>query len=107
MLMMRKEYFDAVRAGAKTTTLRFWRHARVRAGTVHTVRGLGRLHIEAVRDVDLADLTDADARADGFESLGALRRALGRHYAPEDRTGRTLYHVRFTYLGAASAGAEA
>lgn len=105
MLLMRKEYFAAIRAGSKTTTLRFWRRPMVQAGQVHTVRGLGRLRIEAVRRVDLAELTEADARADGFDSIRALGRALGQHYSPRQRRERVLYQVRFTYVDTAGPGA--
>ena len=106
MLMMKKKYFGAIRAGVKTTTLRFWLRPMVRPGEVHTVRGLGRLRIDAVRCVGLAELTEADARADGFDDLGALRRALGRHYTPEEQSNRTLYQVRFAYLDTSSGGPQ-
>ncbi len=98
MLFLKKEYFDAVRAGTKTTTLRFWRHRRVRPGSVHWVRGLGQLYIESVRLVELDELTDADAGRDGFENLSALRLAMDEHYPPEQRAGRQLYLVEFRYL---------
>ena len=42
-------------------------------------------------------LTEQDARADGFESLADLREALDRLYPPEQRDGRRLYQIRFTY----------
>jgi len=98
MLFMRKEYFQAIRGGAKTTTLRYWRWPIVRAGSVHTIRGLGRVRIDAVDHVRPGDLTDDDARADGFENLAELHTALGRHYPPQRRKDRKLYKVRFTFL---------
>jgi len=98
MLLFRKIYYDAIRCGTKTTTLRYWPRAMIRAGSLHTVRGLGRIRIHAVRVVRWKDLTDADARADGFADLASLRRALRRYYPPEARRGRTLYQVHFTYL---------
>jgi hypothetical protein len=98
MLLMKKAFFDAIRRGAKRTTLRYWRSCRIKAPSVHTIPGLGSVRIESVQPLDLRDLTDADAQADGFENLRALRRALRALYPPEQREGRTLYLVRFTLV---------
>jgi hypothetical protein len=96
---MKKVFFDAIRRSAKRTTLRYWRSCRIKAPSVHTIPGLGRARIESVQPVELRDLTDADAQADGFANLRALRRALHALYPPEQRQGRTLYMVRFTLVG--------
>ena len=98
MLLMKKRFFEDIRSGRKTTTLRYWRWCRVRPGSVHVVPGLGRARIESVECVRPEDLADKDARADGFENLPALMGALESLYPPEQRDGRELYHVRFTYL---------
>jgi hypothetical protein len=105
MLLMKKCYFDAIRGGRKTTTLRFWRSARVKSGSVHVVPGLGRVRVLGVDAVDEAGLREEDARADGFTSLRSLWEALGRLYPPSLRRGRRLYLVRFDFLGEAPAGA--
>lgn len=97
---MKKVFFDAIRRGTKRTTLRYWRSCRVKGDTVHTIPGLGKVRIESVQPVELADLTDADARADGLANLKALRKALHALYPPDQRAGRKLYLVRFTFLGA-------
>jgi hypothetical protein len=99
MLLMKKCYFDAIRSGRKTTTLRYWQRARIRAGSVHRVPGLGRLRIRAVEPVKRAELRAEDARADGFPDLPSLWEALERLYPPSARKGRTLYLVRFEFLG--------
>ena len=80
MLLMKKVYFDAIRSGAKRTTLRYWRHRRTRPGSVHLVPGLGRVRITEARQVAPADLTDRDAQADGFDGLSELHQALERLY---------------------------
>ena len=99
MLFMKKEYFEPIRSGRKTTTLRFWRGPLVRPHSEHAIRGLGRVRIEAVRPLELAELTEQDAREDGFDSLADLKRRLDEYYPPEKRDGRKLYQVRFTFLG--------
>ncbi len=98
MLLMKKRFFEAIRAGQKTTTLRYWTRRMVRPGSVHTIRGLGRVHIDAVDAVDFAQLTDADARADGLTDLAELRDALEQMYTPVQRSQRTLYRVAFSLL---------
>lgn len=97
MLLMKKKYFDAIRAGTKTTTLRYWQCCRIKAGSVHAVPGLGRVFVESVQVVNDTDLTDADAQADGFQSLRQLRRALAEIYSPLQRRQRKLYKVAFTF----------
>ena len=104
MLLMKREYFDAIRRGDKTTTLRYWKRRMVRAGSVHRVPGLGRVRIESVEPVDEGDLTDAHARDDGLPDAAALRRALGEAYGPDRREGRRLYLVRFTWLAPTGPG---
>lgn len=98
MLLMKKRYFEAIRDGKKTTTLRYWRGQLVRADTTQTIPGLGTVRIESVRQVELSDLTDADAQADGHEDLAQLRKALEALYPPARKKGRLLYLVRFTYV---------
>ena len=102
MLLMKKVFFDAIRSGRKTTTLRYWRHQRVRPGQVHTMPGLGKVRIESVEVVDLSSLTGAEADDDGFCSRADLLEALERMYpalAKGGEPGRRAYRVRFTHLG--------
>ena len=98
MLLMKKRFFEDIRSGAKTTTLRFWRRCHLRGGSLQTVPGLGKIRIDAAEPVELNALTDDDARADGFESLEGLARVLGELYPPEKREGRRLYRIRFTCM---------
>jgi hypothetical protein len=102
MLLLKKRYFDAVLRGDKVTTLRFWRRPCVRPGSIHLVPGLGRARILNVSPVRLQDIGEEDARADGFASLRALRAAMKSLYPRRDRAGRTLYLVRFVFLGKSS-----
>ncbi|OQB84274.1 MAG: hypothetical protein BWX88_02821 [Planctomycetes bacterium ADurb.Bin126] len=98
MLFMKKRFFAAIRSGRKTTTLRFWSRPQVRPGSVHRVRGLGRVRVTAVERVDEHRLTPQCARADGFRTLAQLRQALAEMYPPEAREGKRLYLVSFEYV---------
>jgi len=99
MLLMKRVYFEAIRAGRKTTTFRYWRRAHLGPGSVHTVPGLGAVRIDDVRRAGLGSLTLADAKADGFEALADFKDALKALYPPARRAGRRLYRIRFTFLG--------
>ena len=101
MLLIKKQFFDAIRRGAKTTTLRYWRRPMVRTGSVHSVRGLGVVRVDDVRTIAAGDLTDADAQADGLADRAELAGVLSELYPPSQRRGRELYKVTFTYLGPA------
>lgn len=107
MLLMKKVFFEAIRSGEKTTTLRYWQRRMVRPGSLHTVPGLGKVHIDECGPVEFRDLTNADAKADGFKSLRALKTALADLYPPEYRQGRKLYIVRFTLAKDGNLGKKA
>ena len=98
MLLMKKVFFEAIRSGTKTTTLRYWLWPHCRVGRTEKIRGLGRVLIEDLREVEFEHLTEADARADGFDSLDELRRELEAMYPPDKRDGRKLYKIRFSLL---------
>lgn len=92
MLLMKKAYFDAIRRGEKRTTLRWWTYARVRAGSVHLVPGLGRVRIDGVTTMQPGALRAAH----GFATLRELRAALAAIYGTAAGEGKKLYLVRFT-----------
>jgi len=102
---MKKEFYPAIRSGLKTTTLRFWRRPMVRPGQMVSVRGLGRLGIRSVRAIRLEELSESDAKADGFDDLKDLTQTLEAIYPPQERQGRTLYQVHFAYLSETQAAA--
>jgi hypothetical protein len=97
MLFMRKEYFPAIRSGRKTTTLRYWSRRQVRPGSDHLIRGLGTVRVLSVERIGASQLTEEDARADGFNNLAELHRAMEELYPPEKRDGRELYKVTFRF----------
>ncbi|MBI5722410.1 MAG: ASCH domain-containing protein [Planctomycetes bacterium] len=95
MLLMKKQFFEAIRCGRKTMTLRFWTHCRVKPGSTHRVPGLGAVRIESVEETALEDLTESDAIEDGFECRADLRRQIRLLYPAGERSGRKLFKVRF------------
>jgi hypothetical protein len=105
-ILFKKQFLDAIRRGDKTTTLRRWKSCHLQAGCRARVPGLGWLNIISCDKIDLKDLTEADALADGFESLKALRKTLAQIYPNCATDGRHWYRVVFTPEGPKSSPAE-
>lgn len=79
-LFFKKPLQDAILGGRKVTTIRRWDRPRVKAGGRAWAPGVGWLAVDEVDPVVLADLTDADAAADGCDSLAALLAVLRELY---------------------------
>lgn len=94
-LLFKKEFFDAIRRGRKTTTLRRWKSCWLEAGGRAHVPGLGWLRIISCDRAQLEKLTRADARADGFDSLAQLHAALQRLYPDQKGDGKQWFRVVF------------
>lgn len=94
-LYFKKYLQDAIRAGTKTTTIRRWKSPFVHAGRDAYCPGLGWLVVDAVEPIELDQLSDADAVADGFESLSALMTALNELYPDQSGDGKRWWRVRF------------
>lgn len=95
-LFFKKDMQTAVREGRKTTTLRRWRGARLRAGQNAYAPGVGWLRVESVEPVvDLALLGDADARADGFDTLAAMLETLAALYPDQASDGKGWFRIAF------------
>jgi hypothetical protein len=73
-VLIRRPVLDAIAAGTVTLAFRRWDRPRVLPGS-RLRTAVGVLEVGAVDRVRVADLTAADARAAGFPSLVALRRA--------------------------------
>jgi len=106
-LLFKREFFKAIREGRKTTTLRRWKTCFLMPGEPTVSPGLGELRIIRCERIELGQLQEADARADGFASLAELRDTLGRLYPNQGRDGKQWYRITFALDGAgavASAG---
>lgn len=100
-LLFKRKYFEAIRRGRKTTTLRRWKSCKVHAGGSATTPGLGVLKILDCQRVKLRNLKDDDAKADGFESLSDLRQTLKRLYPNLKKDGKQWYKISFELVSEA------
>ena len=72
--------------------------AACESGQRSYIPGVGHIHVESVDEIKLADLTDEDGQADGFDSADALQMELSRIYPKELNAGFQAYRVRFCIL---------
>jgi hypothetical protein len=96
MLLFKKKFLAAIRAGQKTQTIRLWKYRRMRAGQRSYIPTIGYIQIVTVEPVELTDLTDADAVPDGFPTADALRSELAELYADKIAAGYKAFRVVFT-----------
>jgi len=98
LLLFKKKFFEPILAGEKTQTIRLWRRCRVRVGQRSYIPGLGYIMIDSVDLIRLDELTDADARLDGFPDAAALRAEIRVLYEEEFQREYQTFRVRFTLL---------
>jgi hypothetical protein len=95
MLLFKKKFLSAIRSGQKTQTIRLWKYRRMRAEQRSYIPGVGHIRLTAVDEVDLAQLTDADARPDGFETADQLRAEIAQLYPRQLAEGYRAYRIVF------------
>ena len=76
-MLFKQAFLDGIQAGRVTLAFRRWQRPTVKAGGT-LLTAVGQLSIADVRPVTLAEITSADARRAGWESLEALREELQR-----------------------------
>lgn len=95
MLLFKKKFLAAIRSGEKTQTIRLWKRRCMRDGQRSYIPGIGPVEIVSVTPVEIDQLTDEDARPDGFSTAQALRRELESLYGDKLREGYATYRVVF------------
>jgi hypothetical protein len=96
--VVQKKFLDWIRQGRKTQTVRLWKWRKMKPGQRSYISGVGYIQISAVDEVALPELTDDDARLDGFESAPALRREIEQLYPAQLAAGYKAFRIRFTVL---------
>ena len=97
MLLFKKKFLPAIRSGDKTQTIRLWKHRRMKAGQRSYIPGAGYIRVDAVDEVKLDELTEEDARRDGFDSVAALRAEIENLY-PDAASTHRPYRILFSLL---------
>src|SRR5262249_1058340 len=75
-----------------------WKWRKMKPGQRSYIPGVGYIRVEAVDEVSLDQLTNDDARLDGFESAVALRAEIEQLYPKELAAGHRAFRIRFSVL---------
>jgi hypothetical protein len=70
----------------------------MRTGQRSYIPGAGYIRITGVAEVELGDLTDDDARPDGFETADSLREEIARLYPKQIAEGYKAFKISFQLL---------
>jgi hypothetical protein len=97
-MLFKQAFLEGIQAGTITLAFRRWRRPSVKAGGT-LLTAVGQLCIDDVRPVALAEITAADARRAGWDSLEALRQELQRADAGRGDGGR-IYRIELGALRA-------
>jgi hypothetical protein len=68
VLLFKKPFWAGLQSGAITLTFRRWQKPHVKPGGRYRCHPIGVLEVDAIEEVAVATITDADARAAGFAS---------------------------------------
>ena len=94
-----KKFRPLILSGDKTQTIRIWKKCWLREGSVVLSPGLGRLKIQEITELGLAELTNEDALRDGFKDRQALFDVLRKIYRFSHVGAIRCYRIRFKYMG--------
>lgn len=72
MLLFQKRFHEGLLSGAVTLTFRRWARPHVRGGGRYRCHPIGVLEVDEVREVRVAQITDAEAHQAGFTSRETL-----------------------------------
>ncbi|HEY3802686.1 MAG TPA: hypothetical protein VGL61_08750 [Kofleriaceae bacterium] len=86
MLLFKKPFWAGLESGAITLTFRRWQKPHVKPGGRYRCHPIGVLEVDAIEEVAVATISDADARAAGFASRGELVAYLAELGPLDDRT---------------------
>ena len=91
-MLFRRRFLDGIRAGEVTLAFRRWERPRARAGGRQRT-AIGVLAIDSVDGVDRDEITAADARRAGFDSLDDLLAEL------EADSERPIWRIELRWAG--------
>lgn len=93
LLFLKGHYLPLIASGQKTTTIRAWKTCKLERGSSLSFNGKMRVTLTRVEQRRLGDLTDDDARADGFATCADFQHAFRSYYpAATDDTIVSILH---------------
>lgn len=99
MLLFQKRFHAGIVDGAVRLTFRLWDKPHVKVGGRYRVHPIGVVEVDAVEQVKLKDVTEADARAGGFASRAELVEYMKPVAKKPLRATTRLFRVAFHHGG--------
>lgn len=99
MLLFQKRFHAGLVDGAVRLTFRQWDKPHVKAGGRYRVHPIGVVEVEAVDQVALSTITDAHARAGGFESRDELLKFMAPVAKKKLTPSTKVFRVALKYGG--------
>lgn len=96
-MMFAKALRPRVRSGEITTSVRIWLSPRVRIGSRYPLMD-GHIEVTGITEIDSVDVTEAMAKASGFETRDALMET-ARH-----GRGERVFLIEFVFQPSGSGG---
>lgn len=91
IMQFTKRLREPISRGKITTTIRIWQRPHVKVGGRYPL-GEGAVEVTSIRQIEIADITPAMARASGFEGVVDLLK-VAKHGA-----GQNVYLITFKYV---------
>ena len=94
-MMFKQKFHAGIVAGDITCTFRYWKRTQVVAGNFYKINPIGRIEVHKITTIKPDDLTQANAKASGFDSVAQLF----AYISSFDTDQRTLYRIEFSFAG--------
>ena len=105
MILFKPEHVDMILSGRKTQTRRIWKKPRAKVGAVHLAKTkmLSREYFAKLRILDVyrefpSDISDDDARAEGYDDASAYLTAFRRINHLSAVPDKTVFVVKFEVI---------
>ena len=102
MILFKSEHVGPILTGTKTQTRRIWKKPRAKVGAVHLAKTkmLSREYFAKLRILDVyrefpSDISDDDARAEGYDDAEAYLKAFCRINRLSEVPDKTVFVVKF------------
>ena len=95
-MLFKQDFHQRLVDGTITTTCRWWKTARVKAGNTYRLNSEGVVKVDGIRSLAMSDISEGEAQASGCESREALIAQLARSGTIGEDS--SVFRVAFHYV---------